>query len=201
MGVVAWASRSQSPTRLPAGRVQGGGRFGAWRATIHWLSSTRSLASRRQGPWRRRSGAGLATMHWLISLAHFVSPPAGFMEEVIRGMAGHVPLKAIAEAIIHHYSGDAFGDFKVGRGGVARCFFSVCCRLQSGMGGARPSRRPSSITAAATPLETSRWGGVGLQGVELVAGFVSGRADARRCPWGLPGGWGWGSKVLSVRGG
>lgn len=72
----------------------------------------------------------LAQFHSLTRL-----PAAGFMEEVIRGMAGHVPLKAIAEAIIHHYSGDAFGDFKVGRGGVARCFFSVCCRLQSGRGG------------------------------------------------------------------
>ena len=43
---------------------------------------------------------------------------AGLMEQVIRAMAGHVPLKAIAEAIIHQHGSDQFGDFKVWLAGI-----------------------------------------------------------------------------------
>ena len=37
------------------------------------------------------------------------------MEEVVRGMAGHVPMRAIAEAIITQYGSDQWGDFKARR--------------------------------------------------------------------------------------
>lgn len=35
------------------------------------------------------------------------------MEEVIGGMSGHVPMRAIAESVMRQYSQDQWGDFKV----------------------------------------------------------------------------------------
>jgi hypothetical protein len=36
----------------------------------------------------------------------------GLLEEVIARMAGHVPMRAIAEAVLRRYGGDPFGDFR-----------------------------------------------------------------------------------------
>lgn len=36
----------------------------------------------------------------------------GFMEEVISGMAGYIPLKAIGQRILAQYSRQQFGDFR-----------------------------------------------------------------------------------------
>ena len=36
----------------------------------------------------------------------------GFMEEVISGMAGYIPLKAIGQRILAQYSTQQFGDFR-----------------------------------------------------------------------------------------
>ncbi|GAB4818305.1 hypothetical protein N2152v2_005351 [Parachlorella kessleri] len=66
----------------------------------------------------------------------------GFMEEVIRGMAGHVPMKSIAEAIIHQYGSDHFGDFKstlLGLLGACNFELSIlqCANRVMGSDGAR----------------------------------------------------------------
>lgn len=59
----------------------------------------------------------LESLHFLVArqgerLAAIQHVFTGFMEEVISGMAGYIPLKAIGQRILAQYSRQQFGDFR-----------------------------------------------------------------------------------------
>ena len=59
----------------------------------------------------------LENLHFLVAmqverLAAIQQVFTGFMEEVISGMAGYIPLKAIGQRILAQYSRQQFGDFR-----------------------------------------------------------------------------------------
>ena len=61
------------------------------------------------------NGAGAASEQGRERLTAAQGALGAFMEDVIGAIAGHVPLKAIAERILAAHAADPFGDFKVSR--------------------------------------------------------------------------------------